>query len=136
MRLRPATWEDRGKLLSWREQDEANDWWKGEPVTKRQHNQWLWERLNNPAVRLWVCEVDGQDVGQVRIDSNGEISFSIDAGFRGQGYGSQMVAHAVMGCGWPRLKANVDLDNQASIRTLEHAGFRMRPDVGFMRWPE
>lgn len=88
---------------------------------------------------MWIGEVDGIPVGQARLDSNGELAFSIDKDFRGRGYGTDLVRKATRAAGsagWGRVKANVDLSNEASVRTLKSAGYVLRPDVGYMRWPQ
>lgn len=139
MRIRPAHASDAELLFEWRQADEKNDWWKGDPVDWNKHLDWLLPRLLSPLVDLWVVEVEGVPVGQARLDSNGELAFSVDAAFRGRGYGAELVrkaTRAAAAAGWGRVKACVDLSNEASVRTLRAAGYAMRPDVGFMRWPE
>jgi RimJ/RimL family protein N-acetyltransferase len=129
---------DADLLYEWRQDDEDNDWWEGKPVDWDRHVDWLLPRLLSPCVHLWVAEEDGIPVGQARLDSNGELAFSIDKDFRGRGYGTALVQKATRAArseGWGRVKANVDLSNEASVRTLEAAGYKIRPDVGFMRWP-
>lgn len=138
MTIRPATAKDALLLFEWRQADEANDWWEGEPVEFEKHLDWLVPRLVSPVVDVWVGEVDGVPVGQARLDSNGELAFSVDAAFRGRGHGADLVRKATRAAasqGWGRVKACVDLSNEASVRTLASAGYAMRPDVGFMRWP-
>ena len=139
VRIRPAHALDADLLFEWRQADENNDWWKGDPVEWEKHLDWLIPRLTSPVVSLWVGEVDRVPVGQARCDSNGELAFSIDQDFRGRGYGTELVKKATAAArseGWGRVKACVDLSNEASVRTLTSAGYRLRPDVGFMRWPQ
>lgn len=139
LRIRPATAKDAQTLFEWRQADETNDWWEGDPVEWEKHLDWLFPRLDNPVVDLWVGEVDGVPVGQARLDSNGELAFSIDRDFRGRGHGAQLVqkaTRAAASAGWVRVKACVDLSNEASVKTLLKAGYALREDVGFMRWPK
>ncbi len=138
VKIRPAHMVDADLLYEWRQHDENNDWWQGNPVEWDKHLDWLIPRLLSPVVDLWIGDVDGIPVGQARLDSNGELAFSIDKGHRGKGYGTQLVKKATAAAAagpWGRVKANVDLSNEASIRTLTAAGYVLRPDVGFMRWP-
>lgn len=138
MDLRPAHATDAELLYEWRQSDENNHWWEGNPVEWEKHLDWLLPRLVSPVVSLWVGEVDGVPVGQARLDSNGELAFSIDSGLRGRGYGTEIVRLATREAeraGWGRVKACVDLSNEASVRTLRSAGYALRDDVGFMRWP-
>lgn len=137
MNLRPARWEDRDLLYQWRTEGEQADWWQGENVTVKGHNAWLWNRLKESSlVTVWVAEHDGQPCGTARIDSNGEISFHLDPRYRGRGLGTQLVAQATAESGWHRLKASVDRDNEQGIRALLAAGYSLRDDVVFLRWPE
>jgi RimJ/RimL family protein N-acetyltransferase len=62
-----------------------------------------------------------------------EVSYAIAEEARGRGYGAEALAHA---CGWaaqtfalPRLVAITALENLASRRTLERAGFRHAGDL-------
>jgi RimJ/RimL family protein N-acetyltransferase len=138
LRIRPAMALDADLLFEWRQADERNDWWQGKPVEWEKHLDWLVPRLLSPVVDLWVGEVDGVPVGQARLDSNGELAFSVDKDFRGRGYGTELVKKATLAAksaGWGRVKACVDSDNEASTRTLMNAGYAVRPDVRFMRWP-
>ena len=148
MDLRPATWQDRHTLYQWRHhEEETATWWEGNPVTMESHNTWLRARLKSPTVELWIAEdrvqeVDGRGnliigkwkrtpVGMVRIDSNGEVSVSIDPAHRKQGYGTKLLREACRVTSQSRLKASVDEGNLAARRLFEKAGFTPRPDVLF-----
>lgn len=135
MNLRPATMNDADRLYRWRVHDQQQVW--GEHVTVGGYGQWLEDRIANPLVRLWIAEHDGVAVGQLRIDSNGELSFSIDPAFRGHGHGEEMVRLAVADANpatfGGHLKANAHLSNLASVRVLDAAGFMLTPGVGFFR---
>lgn len=154
--LRPATWADRHLLYRWRRDEETTaDWWNGTPVTLESHCTWLRKMLDSPAVHIWIAEAEAgqrydprgnlkatpkkdrvQPVGMARLDSNGELSFSVEPLWRGQGVGSQIVSQAVMLAPVDRIKANADKANQAGIRTMQRAGFKIRDDVIFLRWPQ
>lgn len=132
MELAPARWRDSKLLFEWRQADEAEaEWFEGKPVTWAQHHRWYKGRYNNPLVEMWVAWHEKGPVGQVRVDSNGEISYSVDAVWRGKGLGPQMVEKAIQLSQHPRIKASVDHANEAGIRTLLKVGFEYRPDVDF-----
>lgn len=135
--LHKAVYSDEKLLYEWRKNDESDAWWQGDSVTPEDHKSWLLSRLLSPLVYLWIAEVDGVPVGQVRVDSGGEISFSVARDHRGKGYGAEMIRRAVSLAGprFGRLKASVDRTNEGGISTLAAAGFKVRPDVVFMRWP-
>lgn len=132
--LRYATDADADLLYQWRRDDEHNDWWEGSPVTWDAHIGWLRPRIDNPLVHIWVGELDGIPIGQARLDSNGELAFSIDKAFRGRGHGTELVrlATAEGRKHHGRVKASVDLSNKASVKTMIRAGYVLRSDVGFM----
>lgn len=139
MIVRPAILADAQLLFRWRLDDEQAEWWQGEGVSFTNHYQWLEERLNSPSVILLIGEVDGTPVGQARIDSNGELSFSIDKHHRGKGYGVKLVqlaTEAAYQAGHTRVKAVADNTNDAGITTMMKAGYKLRPDVVFLRHPE
>lgn len=134
MELRRATFDDRYLLLNWREQDERADWWRGRDVTPQGHNQWLLDRLDNPAVDLWVIEDNQRQVGQVRSDSNGEISISIDEHQRRKGYAREALTEATRRtlAKHGRVKACVDATNRPAVELFEACGYK-RHDVFFFR---
>ena len=138
MKLREVYFQDEETLFKWRKQDEQASWWQGDSVTEDSHGRWFHQRLVSPSVHIWISEVDNIPVGQVRVDSNGEISFSVDEAQRGQGYGTEMVkfASAATSHLHGRLKANVDVANEPGLKTLLSAGYSLRKDVVFLRWPE
>lgn len=94
--LRPATLEDAGLLLAWR-----ND-----PETRRQsetyhelsitdHTEWLTKSLAMPDRKLYIAENEGTPVGTVRSDESEdgtvELSWTIAPSERGKGLGKIMV---------------------------------------------
>ena len=139
LRFRLANVNDEELLFHWRKDDEDNSWWQGEGVTRSGHSTWLDMMLvPHPLTKLYVVETARNPIGQVRIDSNGEISFSVDKRWRGQGYGAQMVKEATLrNCyNGGRIKANADRSNEAGIKTMLKADFKIREDVVFLRYPE
>lgn len=133
--LKPVRLQDREELFRWREETEGTaPWYGGRPVSHRQHERWLRARVRNPAVEFYIGVQDGRHVGQVRVDSDGEISFSVDARYRGNGYAARMVALAAKLTQHDRLKASVDHDNVPGASTLLVSGFEHRPDVDFYLW--
>ena len=145
MDLRPATWSDRNLLYEWRRQDEDTaEWWKGVRVTMESHNTWLKPRLNSPLCEIWIgwdnapainhngdITKELRPVGMVRIDSNGEIVVNVDVKYRRRGFGTRLVKEALARTVHTRVKASVDSQNTAGVRTLAAAGFDSRPDVEF-----
>jgi UDP-2,4-diacetamido-2,4,6-trideoxy-beta-L-altropyranose hydrolase len=130
--LRPATEADGRLLWEW-----ANDAavranaFHSDPIPWETHQAWLAARLASVHSRIWIMERDGEPVGQIRYDRQGdvaEIGISVAAAYRGQGIGQ-----ALLGASCPRacaelqvrrLVALVKPHNRASAHAFEHAGFR------------
>lgn len=144
-RLRPATLEDAGLLLDWR-----ND-----PVSRRsffdqreigtpEHAAWLERTLRTPATPVWVAvDGSGAPVGSVRwvefpAVAAGEaaprwrrhaaVSLVVAPGCRGSGLGVQILRLAealARERGVDVLNADVKADNVASLITFLRAGYRL-----------
>lgn len=141
MNLRPATLDDARLLWEWRNDPavRANSFDHGE-IPYDEHVDWLRRRLYEYRPRgsaIWIAEVDGTPVGQVRYgvvtDEDGsrwaELSYSIAADHRGQGHATEMLRlSAPRACASlppvDGIRAKVYAHNGASIRALEKAGYR------------
>lgn len=130
--LRPACADDVDRLRDWRNDPDAVRFSASRrEVSRAEHRRWLAERLSDPGTRLWIAEVDGAAVGQVRVDTadgTGTVSIAIAGEHRGHGWGQKILeAMVVAVTGSPNvreLRALVDPGNAASVRVFEHAGFR------------
>jgi spore coat polysaccharide biosynthesis protein SpsF len=147
--LRPATAADTDRLLAWRNDDGAVRTSRtGRTVAPDEHRAWLARRLDDPATRLWVAELDGEPMGSARVDvtgAQGTVSIVVDPARRGRGRGSAMLA-AVQEqlAGDPQvdeLVADVHVANETSRRLFAAAGFTPVPaaatdgaDDGFARY--
>ena len=121
--------KDAALLYSWRVKAEAQPWFKGWPVTYEQHVDWLWPRISDPLVRMFVWSEDGKDLGQVRIDSNGELAFD------GQGAAAVRMLERVQEQSHDRIKVTLDPEDSARAEVLEQAGFREAPVRFFIYRP-
>ena len=80
-------------------------------------------------------EISRRPVGQIRLDveaGSAEIDYSVDAQYRGRGYGTAMVKQMMR---LPRLDihtftAKVKPGNEASVRVFEKCGFVKREERG------
>jgi RimJ/RimL family protein N-acetyltransferase len=129
--LRPATTDDAGRLLDWRNDPEAVRFSvSGRQVTPGEHREWLSARLADPSTHLWIAEQAGDAVGQVRVDvldGTGTVSVAIAPSQRGRGFGSAVLVAMVVEMNRlgdaPTLRALAHAENTASIRAFERAGF-------------
>ena len=133
LRLRPAREEDVVLYHDW-----VNDpatraaAFNSEPIDWPTHHDWFHRRLADSATRLRVLETPtGLPVGQARIQHGAEstphLDYSIDAAFRGRGWGTALLRKIL--AEWRRdhgdgeLIAEIRPDNQASLAALTRAGF-------------
>lgn len=101
------------------------------PIVWEEHAQWLKERLADPACFMFVGEEhDGTPVGLVRFQVNGEdaeASVNVASDRRGGGYGTALIglgcAKLERGTALRTTHAFIKLDNVASVRAFEKAGF-------------
>lgn len=143
--LRPATRDDREWLRQLRNDPAVVRFSRvRQPVSRDEHEKWFGDRLDDPATRICIGELDGEAVGMVRIDVTaavGEVSIALAPGQRGKGIGRALLTRLqgdlaqdfqVMA-----LTAAVHEDNIPSRKVFEAAGFRAeRVDDRFhwLRW--
>jgi RimJ/RimL family protein N-acetyltransferase len=132
--LRGARDDDAERLLEWRNDADAVRFSvSGQSVTGEDHARWFATRRQDPRVHLWIAEVDGTPVGQVRVDDEndgvGVVSVGVAPAHRGRGIGSAvlraMVATVTADTTVRVLRALVHPDNAQSIRAFGKAGFRV-----------
>lgn len=101
------------------------------------HVAWLTAVLGDPDRRLWIGEVDGTAVGQVRIDrvadGSGVVSIALAPTDRSRGLGRELLA-AALAAGPEELeivraRAVVLTENEPSRRLFDDAGFRVVGDA-------
>lgn len=133
MTLRPARAEDCELAYRWRMDPavRANSSDPGE-FPYELHERWWTARLQDPLTRIWILEDDqtGTPVGQVRYGSENCtacVSISVDARFRGRGYGRRLLleseALARSELRVDRLLALILPHNSASIAMFVGAGY-------------
>lgn len=130
--LRPATAEDARLLWEWRQDPVVQAAsFSSERIPWERHQRWLARQLASPDCRIWVAERHGHSRGQIRYVRSGseaELSYSVAAAHRGQGWGTAMLrASAPRACrelGVTRVFGFTKCTNPASIRSFQRAGFR------------
>lgn len=144
--LRPARPDDAARLLAWRNDPTTVRFSRtGRPVEPDEHDRWLARRLVDPGTRIWIGEVDGEPVGEVRVDVRegvGEVDVAVAPEHRGRGHARALLAgmeEEMLGDYQVReLVARVHPGNEPSARAFRAAGFvESDPDPdGFrsLRW--
>jgi len=130
--LRPVGENDARLLWGW-----ANDpttrsvSFTTEPIPWEDHVKWLEGKMKDPNCFLYIALArGGTPLGQIRFDVEGseaEVSVSLDARFRGRGYGSALVlagSRKLFGDSRVRLlRAHVKEHNEPSVRAFLKAGY-------------
>lgn len=129
--LRRATMADAKLLWGWANDPEVRRAsFTSEPIAWERHEAWLEAKLAAPDTRIWLLEHEGEPVGQVRYDREGDaadIGYSVAAPSRRQGFGTVILERsAPRACrelGVARLVGVVREGNEASCRAFVRAGF-------------
>lgn len=117
--------------------------WTNDPVVRRfssspgiidweEHKRWFSDKMSDTGCYMFVAENEqGISIGQIRFDlGNGiaEVSYSLDAGFRGMGLGSELVNQGIkslMNCleASITIQSKVKKENLASNMIFSKLGF-------------
>ncbi len=128
--LRPATPADSDRVLAWRNDPEAVRWSRTGRVEPAQHAAWYAARLEDPASRVLIADLDGEPIGMARVDVTdgiGEVSTALAPEHRGRGLGTRvlatLVAESLSDQQVVALRASIHPSNEGSLRAFTRAGF-------------
>lgn len=132
--LRRASMADAELLFEWKNDKTTIE----NSITKRgvtmdEHLQWLQGVINNPNHQLFILDVDGISVGQLRLDLEviadvvtAEISYGLGAEYRGKGFGKVLLEQAdtlATIFKFDELTAEVLSHNVASRKLFQSLGY-------------
>jgi len=132
LHLRSAQQSDSRLLWEWANDPQVrNAAFSSAPIPWEQHELWFASKMKDPNCTILIAEdSQGLAVGQFRVDwrpdGDGEIDVSVASACRGSGYGSVLIdlgVGTVLAERGERLHAFVKLENLASRRAFEQAGF-------------
>lgn len=130
--LRRVELGDCGNVYAWRNADETRKHSFGsDPIFRGEHDQWFAATLANPDQVLLIGECQGDAVGVLRYDLQGEdatVSVYLVPGKHGHGYGPHLLR---AGCNWLRenqpgmqsVVAEVFTANRSSVKAFLESGF-------------
>ncbi len=144
LHLRPAFADDRDFILRLRNDRDAVAFSQsGRAVPFEEHRRWFEQSLQVPATRIWIGELDGTAVGQIRVDvrdATGTVSIAVDPAQRGHGRSVEMLRllqrTLLEDEQITTLVAQVHPENSPSLRAFERVGFNFtdpEPESGFQR---
>lgn len=136
MLIRPATPADRPQILAIYNQAVADPFCTAdtEPATLASRGPWF-DLHDNPRYPIFViadqevagwCSLGPWRPGRKALEGTAEVSYYIERGYRGQGLGGRLLAHALdqaRGLGYHHLLAVLLERNRGSLRLLEKFGF-------------
>lgn len=140
MIIRMAKRTDAGFLYNLRNEEQVRAVsWRTTFVDTEEHLDWFDRVLEDPNRVLYILEENRVSVGQVRYDVEGEtaeVSISVPSHFCGRGYGTTGLKETVKIFfeSFPKVSiifAHIKLDNIASIRIFEKAGYKNKKIVNF-----
>lgn len=132
LQLRSAQAEDEQLLLEWANDDQARlHAFNPARIGAQEHAHWFRARLDSPSCVLLIAQTPaGLPAGLVRFELVGscwELSYSLDAMFRGWGLARPLLAGAIRRfgerTGGMRVVGFVKPDNIASLRVFRSLGF-------------
>ena len=133
-RVRAATPSDARTVWTWRNNPEVRAVsFQSAPIAWPEHERWYHQRLADPACEILIMtDRLGQDVGQVRLERNGErseyvISICMAPGMRGRGLGTALIEAVCRRIrardGRVAIRAIIKPENGASQAAFRKAGF-------------
>lgn len=129
--LRVARPSDAVLFFDWRNDSLARKMsFNSDPIDWRTHRQWFERRLNEGSSRLFVAEVQGLPIGQVRLDYESDsitLSYALDPLVRGKGWSRQLILMALSNPAIERdrrVVAHVRVDNEASSKIFRSLGWK------------
>jgi UDP-2,4-diacetamido-2,4,6-trideoxy-beta-L-altropyranose hydrolase len=126
--MRPAELRDAGLLFHWRDATVQRFALVPAPLSWPSHLRWFTAKLEESATQIWIVEADRVPVGQFRLEAGVHettLSYSVDAEFRGRGWGRWIVEAAVSRVTARKndVIAAVHPDNRASIAIFSGLGW-------------
>lgn len=127
IRLRRATIGDMEAIFALSNEDVVRQQSiNSSPIQWDDHQKWFSEKITDVSCEFYLVETgEGHFVGQVRIEARDEnvISISISKEFRGKRLAATILEKASSMSNFQPITAYIKKDNQASLKSFEHAGY-------------
>ncbi len=137
--IRDAQLDDGKLVFNW-----ANDLavremaFNSDQIDWQDHLKWFTSRLNDEQTRIYIACLEGQAVGQVRLElvpkqNAALLDYSISANFRGMGLATRMLMladkQALADAFCSHIIAEVKLENTGSHKALLAAGYQLQENT-------
>ncbi len=134
--LRPATPEDRDRLLDWRNQPDVARWmYTDHTIGPEEHARWYAAALADPARKYWIIELDGEPVGLANLYDISPVNrkaswayYLASPSVRGKGVGAfvefWVIEHVFGEMDLAKLCCEVLVENEAVWKIHESFGFQ------------
>lgn len=148
--LRKAGWEDMDQLFLWANDKEVREnSFSTAPISYEEHRKWYGRKMQEEGTQIYILCDGALEVGALRLEFGKDgagISYSIACGYRGNGYGQELVALAEQevrqwaehkGDGKAVIRAQVKPENLASNKIFKNAGYQEH-EIGYQKviWPK
>lgn len=134
LNIRRVTAADSGKIFEWANEPAVRQHSLNQSEIKaEEHEEWFSRKIIAPDARMYILELEGKPVGQIRFDidimrSQAAIGYSVDADFRGKGLGAAVTRLGISALRAARpditeIKAVVKATNVPSRQVFEQLNF-------------
>ncbi len=125
--LRGVLYSDKELLFYWTNDPEVrNNSINKKPILWEDHSRWFDEKMNSSDSRIYILELFGNALGQVRFDKKDKswlINYSVDSKYRGLGLGKIILSKSCSLFQNTVMEAYVNQMNIASTRVFEYLNF-------------
>jgi UDP-2,4-diacetamido-2,4,6-trideoxy-beta-L-altropyranose hydrolase len=128
MKIRDAKLSDAELLFTWvNDNDVRENSFNQNPIQWENHVIWLIKKLSDHNVKIFILELDGLPVGQIRYELTENdkwiIDYSISKNYRGRGLGKQIISITIALFENGIFRGEVKSSNIASKKAFESNGF-------------
>ncbi len=143
--FRKANENDMMRYFNWTNDSSVREnSYQSEPISLENHQSWFYSKIKDVNCLMLVFEDHlNNPIGQVRIqisdEKNAVIGISTDENHRGKGYASTMIRMAsdefLKNNPQMRINAYIKLENEASAKAFEKAGYVLDTDLLYENIP-
>lgn len=142
MQFRRATTEDLELTFNWaNDPDVRLNSYSSDPIVFDNHKSWFYNKIQDSNSIYFIAEESNESIGQLRfekVEDHVVIGVTIAPEQRGKGYGSGILREGLIEYSkiWNLpVYAYIKVDNMASIKAFERAGFEFKEHLEYLGHP-